>query len=582
MARRLTRGKGILFAGVGLVLLALTGMATWYMVNVYFGSDAESTEVRSQAASATGTVTLTMETASSDRYVKDAFPVDIYLDTAGTAVSAVGFQIRYNSGSAAVPNVEVLDGDATGSNGIQIISYSDELNDCMQTQVNQVQRENVTGNKNVYIDFALTCVGFNGYQTPDTGKVRIARILFLANSPSEILLEHDVTKAVALAKTGPLAGTDILQTVPPLSLKVMADTVKPMVVFEEGVSEGSTSTSRTQAFKVKPTELPERPTDTVDYPDFIRHRFRLNAGTWSAWNAEPTYETVVTHGNMTVHTQAIDANNNLSDVVSRSFIANLSPVINTVTPTSAAGGEEIEITGDNFGATKGSVYFGTIRVTGLQIVEWTETKIRVKVPATGNGDIKVQSVTGVTGAPSLSEAKPFLVETRLGIVFNFREINQDRGPRTVTVTVKNTRTTIDTIILENQVATWSEADKGYRVITDSLPGNFVPTNGYSVSVKAPNSLQRTYSGLTLQKGQLNNIVRGANANWKLLSGDFNGDNKITLMDFGLMMTHITQLVNPVSDNADARKVDLNGDGLITFQDIGLLLSNFTNLEVMGE
>lgn len=584
MARRLSRSRMIMYSIVGVVLLVVTGGATWFVINTYFGADSESTEVRSQAASATGTVKLTMETESTTRYQKDAFPVGIYLDTAGTPVSGLAFRIQYNSGAAATPNLQVVDSDGNLSNGVQIQSFANQLDDCMSTQINQVQRSTNAGDKEVFIDVVIACTNDQGYETPDTGKVKIAEVVFLANQPGSVLLEQDVQKAVATAKSGPNAGTDVLQTVPSLPLTIEADSQKPTITFTEGIEEGATATSSTVMVKVAATEQPERADDTIQYPAFLNYRFSLNNTNWTAWSSSPEFSHTFAHGDRSIYAQARDANNNISETIQRSFTANLKPVITSISSESAAGGETITIRGYNFGRSnlKYYVYFGSVGAGGAAIPTWTDTEIVVRVPATGGTPIRVRARDyGLTGENQYSNPVDFQVETRLGIVLNFKEINQDRGERKVDVTVSHPR--YETVTLEDQTATWSEADNGYKVITDSLPADFVPTSGYTVSVKGENTLRRSYGRLTLSKGRLNALVRNVRPEHKLLSGDFNNDNKISILDFGRMMTFVRGIETDVDTAGDgAEQVDLNGDGVINIADISLMLSNYTALEVAGE
>jgi len=74
----------------------------------------------------------------------------------------------------------------------------------------------------------------------------------------------------------------------------------------------------------------------------------------------------------------------------------ITPVINSVVPDSGAAGDTITINGTNFGVTQGSssVKFGSI--TATEIVSWSNTEVRVKVPAnstTANVTVAVGSST---------------------------------------------------------------------------------------------------------------------------------------------------------------------------------------------
>lgn len=71
--------------------------------------------------------------------------------------------------------------------------------------------------------------------------------------------------------------------------------------------------------------------------------------------------------------------------------------IGHVGPMMGKPGNTITISGRGFGATKGTVYFGTTAVTGTNIVSWEDSNITVKVPsvAAGKRAIKIATSTAV-------------------------------------------------------------------------------------------------------------------------------------------------------------------------------------------
>ncbi len=85
------------------------------------------------------------------------------------------------------------------------------------------------------------------------------------------------------------------------------------------------------------------------------------------------------------------------------------PYITSITPTTGDIGTELTITGGNFGSASedGSVYFGTVQAkgevgaSGSDYISWTDTQIKVKIPAeTVPGTVAVKVYNGTTGTYS--------------------------------------------------------------------------------------------------------------------------------------------------------------------------------------
>jgi len=80
----------------------------------------------------------------------------------------------------------------------------------------------------------------------------------------------------------------------------------------------------------------------------------------------------------------------ISNGIDYTIVLNTTPQITNIIPATAAPGQEVSIKGKNFGSSKGNsrVLFGTTEV--VTYLEWTDTQIGVKVPATGSsGEVKV-------------------------------------------------------------------------------------------------------------------------------------------------------------------------------------------------
>lgn len=67
-----------------------------------------------------------------------------------------------------------------------------------------------------------------------------------------------------------------------------------------------------------------------------------------------------------------------------------SPLLGHVGPMLGKSGNTVTIDGRGFGATKGTVYFGSTAVTGAAITSWEDTQIKVQVPAVTPGSYAIK------------------------------------------------------------------------------------------------------------------------------------------------------------------------------------------------
>jgi hypothetical protein len=577
------------------IFLAIAGVATFLVLNRFF-QRGESTEVRSRASvGSSGTASITLETKSLTRYVKDEFPVDIVLDTGNTAVSAVALGLSYTS-SGTTPELEVEDADGIRS-GIQIISrISQNMPGCTE-QINQVARE-TAGERRVFIDFGATCTSTDGYNS--NGKKVIATIVFKANSAIVKTLEHDPTKAIVTRKND---GLDTLNAIPHITITIAADTQAPIVQLtgdslvgrrqgtlldlnkqtllpEENNSDVTYSTNSANVrFDWNGTEQPPRADDTALLDQYVEFQYRFNDQAWPAtWVKEKTFTRAFGHNITTGHTIYVrgrDRNNNISAPVSKNFLVDLTPRIFGIDPTHAAGGAQIVINGFNFGATKGSVLFGAAVVTGADIISWADQRIVVKVPGTAGTSVAVQPP-----APRpVSNSFSFNLDTTLRLVMNLQGLGQDRGAKKVDIVIS--RGTYEQRF-SGVDATWSAADAAYVVVTPPLTDAGLTTGtNFVVSVKATSRLRKRFTAVPVTRGTQNALVKKVVSD-ALKVGDVNNDNKISILDFSDMVRpgNFTGLSTAVT--AANAKYDLNGDGALTAADIALLLANYTQLETLGD
>lgn len=576
-----------------LIFLGIAGAATFFVLNRFF-QRGESTEVRSRASvGSSGTASITLETKSLTRYVKDEFPVDIVLDTGNTAVSAVALGLSYTSGGT-TPELEVEDSDGIRS-GVQIISrISENMPGCSE-QINQVARE-TAGERRVFIDFGATCTSTDGYNS--NGKKVIGTIVFKANSAIVKTLEHDPTKAIVTRKSD---GLDTLNAIPHITLTVLADTQAPVVQLtgdslrsirlqliggvvketllpEEGEQKFATNSASVR-FDWNGTEQPLRADDTALLDQYVDFQYRFDDQAWpTVWVKNKTFTGTFGHNITTGHTiylRGRDRNGNISAPVTKNFISDLTPRILSVEPTHAAGGAEIVINGFNFGFVKNTVLFGTAAVTGANIVSWGDQRIVVKVPATAGSTVSVQPPAPRPASNQIA----FNLDTVMIFVMNLQGLGQDRGPKKVDIVVS--RGTYEQRFTGLN-AVWRDNVQAYAVQTPALTDAGLTTGAnFVVSVKEKSRLRRRFAGVTLTRGSTNGIVRQAPAD-VMKVGDVNGDNKISVLDFSDMVRpgNFTGLSTAVTE-ANA-KYDLNGDGSLTAADIALLLANYTQLETLGD
>ncbi len=97
----------------------------------------------------------------------------------------------------------------------------------------------------------------------------------------------------------------------------------------------------------------------------------------------------------------------------------------------------------------------------------------------------------------------------------------------------------------------------------------VPSGAYDIAFKASHWLRRV-----ITRVQVQNDVVGLNVS--LVNGDADGDNEVTLFDFGALVAAFGAMPGDENWNPEA---DLDGDEEVTLFDFGILVGNFG---VMGD
>ena len=169
-----------------------------------------------------------------------------------------------------------------------------------------------------------------------------------------------------------------------------------VVVTVSGVASSGTAFTvlRTPSItNVSPTSAAAGATVTITGSNFGATSgtvaFNGTAATVSSWTASSiavTVPTGATTGNLVVTASGVA-------VSGGTFTVLPTPTITSFTPTSAAAGAIVTITGTNFGATQGQV---TFHGTSAAISSWSATSIAVTVPAAATTGNLAVSASGVT------------------------------------------------------------------------------------------------------------------------------------------------------------------------------------------
>jgi hypothetical protein len=67
----------------------------------------------------------------------------------------------------------------------------------------------------------------------------------------------------------------------------------------------------------------------------------------------------------------------------------------------------------------------------------------------------------------------------------------------------------------------------------------------------------------------------------IITGDFNVDYYLNLLDISRLLSHYTQIRRPL-DTPDLDRFDVNHDNFITIADIALILTNYSQLQVPAD
>lgn len=577
-------------------LLAIVVVALGLTLAVSLVSQPKPTfDIRQRASTVTGTAEMKFDTLSQTRYVGDIFPVKVTLNTKGVAISGASFRFTYQVPLSGTPDLDVIDKDPITS-GVQMESHGSTLN--LQTTVNNAYLQTVGTTRYMYLDFFINTSSPDGYQ--NNSDVPIATIWFKTNAAGIKNIDHVANSTIVTRKDNNL---DILAPVATFTLTLSADTLAPTTTILTGMEQGSTSTISAQTFTWTGQDNPVRPLD-VTVP--LLYQYHFDADAWSAWSSITSASKTLGHAiNPTAphifEVRSKDPTGNGATSVpviptnKRTFFINLNPVLDGLSLNHGPAGTIITLSGYNFGATKYYVYFGTVLTPAADITTWTANQIVLKVPnpittgAIGMVNVKVQAATPGTVA---SNTLPFTYESWVKLLYKAQNITRDLSPRELRISVVVKKTNPATYVdrFTDLLATWDAINGAYAVSVGPLSMPVVNTynygTDYAISIKDASRLRRKFLTLTLYGGRNNIIDRKADI-YKMLAADFAiqasqtpQDNKLTIFDFGEMMTKIISISVPVT--AQNEKFDLNGDNILDVSDPALLLTNFSGLEINGD
>ena len=161
------------------------------------------------------------------------------------------------------------------------------------------------------------------------------------------------------------------------------------------------------------------------------------------------------------------------------------PQITSISPNRVRYGQTITIRGTGFGTRRGTrrvVFFGGTQPNASQYVSWSDTQIRVRVPAGARtGDLQVVT-TGGSGTARLTVTSPWVngvspqnVRTNNVVTISGENFGSSRGSSSVRI--GSTAITSFT--------SWSSSAIRFRVPINTPPGNLTirTTNGTSNSIR---------------------------------------------------------------------------------------------------
>jgi hypothetical protein len=254
---------------------------------------------------------------------------------------------------------------------------------------------------------------------------------------------------------------------------------------------------------------------------------------------------------------------------------------NNTTSLAAGASRTQTANGGKLGTATWTATTGTHQITAWvddvnripELNDSNNTLLASMVVAPATTPTPVPTVTPTPSAVPTASPSPVPTATatpvaQVNFSLKFQGITGQGSSKAISFVVKNGSTTVFT---NNSVTVSSNSSGLYTgSVSNITPGT------YDIYVKDPTHLSRKFASVTLTNGA-NSLDLTSKL---LLTGDFDNNNSINILDIAQMLSQYVALSTPV--NQTNSMFDVNNDGNINILDIAVVLSNYTQLEVLGE
>jgi hypothetical protein len=231
---------------------------------------------------------------------------------------------------------------------------------------------------------------------------------------------------------------------------------------------------------------------------------------WSATSIVATVPAGATTGNVVVTASAVNSNGSPFTVVA-------APAITSLSPTSAAVGASVTITGTNFGATQGTGTAAFNGTTATAITSWSATAIVATVPAgatTGNVVVNASGVNSngssftVLPAPSIASLSPASGVVGASVTIAGANFGATQGTSAVTFN-GTTATTITSWSATSIVATVPAGATTGNVVVNASGAN---SNGFAFTVVVVPTINWTQPATITYGATLSGVLNASAVN----------------------------------------------------------------------
>jgi len=271
---------------------------------------------------------------------------------------------------------------------------------------------------------------------------------------------------------------------------------------------------------------------------------------WASNLVKAPVPTGATTGNVVVHTSGVDSNGSTFT---------MTPNITSLSPSTAAVGASVTVTGTNFGSSQGTSTLKFNGTAATAVTSWTQTSIVATVPSgatTGNVVVAVNSVASnnssftVVAAPAITGLSPTTGPTGTAVTITGTNFGSPQGTGTLTFNGS----------AASPITSWNATTIVAPVPTGATTGNVVVkasgvnSNGSSFTVVLPPSI----SSLSPTSGPVGSSVTITGTNFGTTQGTssvtFNGTTAIP------GSWSATSIVVPVPSGATTGNVVVTANG----------------------